>query len=1056
MSVSVACEPVWALSPAHSSSSDAAPVDSVTGDGLSSAVDEVNDGVACDGPRCLARGGKVPLWRYHCRSCADRLVNYNLCPDCHASRRRAILSLAAGSSLPAAYHDQEHEFAYLYNRYRMLTKRGTRTAADILRDSALCASDFSPTAPSQLCRPMVRLMYLIGVALNELAALVNYEQWSAVQQRVTPQIDLAHFYHHSRDHEYLVLLYWNSSSLLDQVGGGDDRTLGEHFFALSTLSELASLPDDQSSQMLLIHLKEAVLHATGQRVHVQVSTFDFEYAGLLIAAMSEMRTVFARPELKDVLALITDRSHSYWPHYTQLNNFIMHAIDSQPPELGLQMALFRVLSRCGLPRIAGVEQQPGDTDVTQLVGEHLFHLHLIAQQYHLVCKWRMCRLQLAFHCQSVLKLLVPRLSAQGLVGLSEAQLELVRFLDFAYRALRPRQPHLRFEHDRRVVLDVVGSGMGSSSRLLLFIQQLLGARSMAAATPAQAAASPELRDALIQLVALFIFVLRGGADEAPEQVLADSVRRALPAERDELAAVVTLSERWTPLSSASAEVIRVLGGDTKLTTAVPGGWDFPSLPNLFQDRLPRSLRPAADPPAGWTTVQWTTPPSISAPPHRETKARAKRSLWQQLHAANSSNNELLGRLDQRKLLSSTSPTTDSHEDTYNSAYDDYDDTNRPSAAGTFAVTVTGHNHHAQSAFAVTPSGSSLPLGLIPWSDLELSDPPFVLGAGGCGRVVLARWKSRHELVAVKQLHSAGMMGAGPVEHVQFLRAFHREVGLMYHLKGEPRVVSMRGACLEPGHECIVMEYLSSGSLFDFLHTKDGRAMQWVERTRLAFEAVQAINYLHLHSLGPIHHADIKSLNFLLDLNYSLKVADFGLSRVKQALNTLAARPSEPAGTVQWTAPELHASVDRPAYTAACDMFSLGVVLWEIATNDEPWKDDDKDQIAGWVLHQKLRLHIPDSVPSYFRQWIEDCWQHEPSSRPTCAQLLESMQQHMPRRDSTSTAAGASAMAAGRSSAMWPNEQLQLTDAGDSERVLEDTSERSGFEDRLQAARVATF
>ena len=1014
-------------------------------------MDEMNDGIACDGSPCLARGGKVSLWRYHCRTCAERLVNYNLCPDCHASRRRAILSLASGSSLPAAYHDQEHEFAYLYNRY-VPTKRGTSTAADILRDTALCTSDFSPTAPSQLCRPMVRLMYLMGVVVNELAALINYEQWSAVQQRVTPQIDLAHFYHHSRDHEYLVLLYWNGSSLLDQVGGGDDRSLGEYFFALSTLSELASLPDDQSSQMLLIHLKEAVLHATGQRVHVQVSTFDFEYAGLLIAAMSEMRTVFARPELKDVLALITDRSHSYWPHYTQLNNFIMHAIDSQPPELGLQMALFRVLSRCGLPRIAGVEQQPGDTDVTQLVGEHLFHLHLIAQQYHLVCKWRMCRLQLAFHCQSVLKLLVPRLSAQGLVGLSEAQLELVRFLDFAYRALRPRQPHLRFEHDRSVVLDVVGSGMGSSSRLLLFIQQLLGARSMAAATPTQPAAFPELRDALIQLVALFIFVLRGGADEAPEQVLADSVRRALPAERDELAAVVTLSERWTPLSSASAEVIRVLGGDTKLTTAVPGGWDFPSLPNLFQDRLPRSLRPAADPPAGWAAMRWYITPSKATLPRRETKAHAKRPVWRQLQIADSSYNELIGHFDQR-LLPSPAATTDSDEDTDNSANVHYDDNDSPSAADTFAVTVTDHNH-TQSA--LTETRSSLPFSLIAWSDLELSDPPVVLGAGGCGHVVLARWKSRHELVAVKQLHSAGMKSARPAEHSQFLRAFHREVGLMYHLKGEPRVVSMRGACLEPGHECIVMEYLSNGSLFNFLHTKDGRAMQWVERTRLAFEAVQAINYLHLHSLGPIYHADIKSLNFLLDLNYSLKVADFGLSRVKQALNTLAARPSEPAGTVQWTAPELHASVDRPAYTAACDMFSLGVVLWEIATNDEPWKDDDKDQIAGWVLHQKLRLHIPDSVPSYFRQWIEDCWQHEPSSRPTCAQLLESMQQHMPRRDSTSTAAGASAMAAGRSSAMWPNEQLQLTDAGDSERVLEDTSERSGFEDRLQAARVATF
>ena len=563
-----------------------------------------SDGIPCDARPCLS-GGKAPLWRYHCRTCAERLINYNLCPECHSSRGLAILRLSADDTLDPAYHHITHEFAYIYNIHRPV-KQCSQRALALLRNLIPAAiTSFSPDDPSQACRPLIRLMYLLGVVINELAALTNYHEWSALQQRADPHIDLAHFYHHSRDHEYLVLLFWCGSNMFDKLDGAD-LTLGQQFLAASGLQQLASLPDDQSSQMLLIHLKEAVLHATQQRLHIQVTSFDFSYLGLLISAMVELRPVFARQELQDVLALITDQSSSYWPYYTQLNNLVMYLIDSQPAEQGLQSALLRALYRCGLPRRAGVEQDGRGANVTEIVGEHLFQLHLIAQQYHLVCKWRMCRLQLAFYCQRLLRLLVPKFTPQALLGLSEAQQELVRFLDMAYRALRPRQPFLMFEHDRKVVLDVLGSGMGCSSRLLLFLQQLLSSTSISYHD--KGSRSVQLQDTLRQLVALFIFVLRGRADDQIEQVLSDAVWHALPAQKEELASVVTLTERWTTGASVSAEVIRVLGGEQYLATAVPGGWEFPLLPVLFPDRLPRSLRAAGDLPHNWMALTWYNGP----------------------------------------------------------------------------------------------------------------------------------------------------------------------------------------------------------------------------------------------------------------------------------------------------------------------------------------------------------------------------------------------------------------------------------------------------------------
>ena len=398
----------------------------------------------------------------------------------------------------------------------------------------------------------------------------------------------------------------------------------------------------------------------------------------------------------------------------------------------------------------------------------------------------------------------------------------------------------------------------------------------------------------------------------------------------------------------------------------------------------------------------------------------------QLDTDHSSGEVSFARVDIGGVSPSSRSSTSLHSsDTHSSFDSSYSPTNR-------------QDHHSPSpaALPLFESGSSLPFGVIPWSDLELYVDRPPLGRGGCGSVVLARWKSRHEVVAVKVLHSQDK--GGDTEQRQFLREFHREVGLMYHLKGERRVVSMRGACLEPGHECIVMEYLENGNLFHFLKTDKGRRLSWPERTRLAFEAVQAINYLHLYALGPIYHADIKSLNFLLDKHYSLKVADFGLSRVKQALNrvstasTAAGLPTEQqgAGTLQWTAPELMVHRDRPAYNAACDVFSLGVVLWELATNEEPWKDEDRSMIPSWLLHQRLRLPIPEHVPHYFREWIELCWQHEPAKRPTCAELLDRITEQLPALRGESTTA--STRAAASSHLQHNSDTQQRVNSGDLE------------------------
>ena len=179
----------------------------------------------------------------------------------------------------------------------------------------------------------------------------------------------------------------------------------------------------------------------------------------------------------------------------------------------------------------------------------------------------------------------------------------------------------------------------------------------------------------------------------------------------------------------------------------------------------------------------------------------------------------------------------------------------------------------------------------------------------------------------------------------------------------------------------------------------------MERTRLAFEVVKCCNFLHAMPppYGPILHRDIKSLNFLLDDRLSVRVADFGLSKLQHSIYNTSSmlQGAGIAGTVQWMAPEVFSAADL--YTDKSDVFSIGVVLWEVATGEKPWDRKPPAVIAGAVCAGK-RLNIPDRVPAFFREWIEDCWWQEPTQRPSCGQLLDSIEQRM-RLLQESTGAG---------------------------------------------------
>ncbi|EOY08117.1 Serine-threonine/tyrosine-protein kinase [Theobroma cacao] len=258
---------------------------------------------------------------------------------------------------------------------------------------------------------------------------------------------------------------------------------------------------------------------------------------------------------------------------------------------------------------------------------------------------------------------------------------------------------------------------------------------------------------------------------------------------------------------------------------------------------------------------------------------------------------------------------------------------------------------------------------IPWNDLVLKER---IGAGSFGTVHRAEWNGSD--VAVKILMEQDL-------HAERFKEFLREVAIMKRLR-HPNIVLFMGAVTQPPNLSIVTEYLSRGSMYRLLH-KPGLREVLDERRRLsmAYDVAKGMNYLHKRN-PPIVHRDLKSPNLLVDKKYTVKVCDFGLSRLKA--NTFLSSKSA-AGTPEWMAPEVLR--DEPSNEKS-DVYSFGVILWELATLQQPWGNLNPAQVVAAVGFKGKRLDIPHDLNPQLAAIIEDCWANEPWKRPSFSNIMD--------------------------------------------------------------------
>ena len=244
----------------------------------------------------------------------------------------------------------------------------------------------------------------------------------------------------------------------------------------------------------------------------------------------------------------------------------------------------------------------------------------------------------------------------------------------------------------------------------------------------------------------------------------------------------------------------------------------------------------------------------------------------------------------------------------------------------------------------------------------------LIGKGGYAEVWLARNKRTNEEVAMKQLFTT-------LEPKQIM-CFAREVKTMASAN-HPYFLKFLGfSTARP--LVIITEYIPNGSLFQFLRSESRRErLTPTHRTLIAMSIASAME--SLHKLGIIHR-DLKSLNILLDKDLLPRLGDFGIARYIDSAETVTMR----LGTPHWMAPEMFKG---DGYGPKVDVYSFGMLLYELLTNSIPWAGKDPTYVMRMVL-EGGRPVLPKDAPKGLVNLIEMCWDENPKRRPKFGQIFE--------------------------------------------------------------------
>lgn len=291
--------------------------------------------------------------------------------------------------------------------------------------------------------------------------------------------------------------------------------------------------------------------------------------------------------------------------------------------------------------------------------------------------------------------------------------------------------------------------------------------------------------------------------------------------------------------------------------------------------------------------------------------------------------------------------------------------------------------------------STLPV--IPYR--KLTDLHY-LSKGGFGTVFRAQHSDWRTTVAIKCLKLDSPVGE------RERNCLLKEAEVLHKARFN-QIIQIFGVCNEPEFFCIVTEYMTNGSLDELLHEKDMYpVVAWPLRLRILYEIALGVNFLHNMSPPLLHH-DLKTQNILMDGEYHVKIADFGLSKWRQLSITKGSgsKPAEMGGTVIYMPPEEYEPSKNRRADVKYDMYSYAIIMWEVLSRRIPFEEATNPmQIMFSVLRGSRPDTGLDSLPAEIPsretliKLMTSGWTATPNERPSFLNCLIDLEPMLRRFD----------------------------------------------------------
>ena len=254
-----------------------------------------------------------------------------------------------------------------------------------------------------------------------------------------------------------------------------------------------------------------------------------------------------------------------------------------------------------------------------------------------------------------------------------------------------------------------------------------------------------------------------------------------------------------------------------------------------------------------------------------------------------------------------------------------------------------------------------------------------IGTGGFGSVYRGKYKGMD--VAVKKLPPFVQLRSGNSEGQSAYDALIREISLASRFASD-RLVKVYGACTDDRNKCcLIMELMQGGNLYQRIHDKKRRRMTYIEILQVSHDIAEGLAYLH----PIVIHRDLKPQNILLDEEGRAKIADFGISKVKDPQKSYLTKMTAENGTPMYMSPE---QMNGSKVDEKVDTYALGCIMNEMWTRRVPWKESNHFfQIILKVAVNGDRPWMDPETPSGLARLIKKCWHQDPHQRPSCADVL---------------------------------------------------------------------